>query len=327
MSVLCELVQALRKQSRTHQQHQRQRRLQHHQPALQQGRSRRRRPRPAAQSIRRIRTRRDPRRRHAKQNPRHHRQPKRKSNHRQRRAGMDRNDSAPRETPASAASAYPHKPPPAPPCRPAPASSKLSVSNCRMILPRIAPSAVRTDISVCRPMPRTSSRFAMFAHAISSTRPRIHISSRRCDAYSSCRCLNARPARRQHDMSLRQQLLVHAPMKTPCSAQRLPQQRAHLILQRPQRHARLHPPDDVEPIARSAREHTARSPAPAWTQSADNNPAACSTAGRRKIPAAQSPPPSPPSYSPRTCCQPPKRRPHTRAARSHNSSPRSSERP
>jgi hypothetical protein len=55
----------------------------------------------------------------------------------------------------------------------------LSVSNWRTILLRIAPSADRTDISVRRPMPRTSIKLAMLAQAISSTIPEIHISRRR----------------------------------------------------------------------------------------------------------------------------------------------------
>ncbi len=59
---------------------------------------------------------------------------------------------------------------------PNPESNKLSVSSCRTILPRAAPSADRSDISTLRAMPRTSSRFAMFAHATSRTSPAIHIS-------------------------------------------------------------------------------------------------------------------------------------------------------
>ena len=45
----------------------------------------------------------------------------------------------------------------------------LSVSNCRTMRPRPAPSAARTAISRCRAVARASSRFATFAHAISST--------------------------------------------------------------------------------------------------------------------------------------------------------------
>ena len=61
---------------------------------------------------------------------------------------------------------------------PASESSTLSVSSCRMMRPRPAPIAARTAISRLRPVARTSSRFATFAHAMSSTRPtapsRIH---------------------------------------------------------------------------------------------------------------------------------------------------------
>ena len=49
--------------------------------------------------------------------------------------------------------------------------SRLSVMSCRMMRPRPAPSAVRTAISVSRDDARTSSRFATFAHAMSSTNP------------------------------------------------------------------------------------------------------------------------------------------------------------
>ena len=66
------------------------------------------------------------------------------------------------------------------------ANSTLSVSSCWITRRRVAPSAVRTLISALRPMPRTSSRFAIFAHAISSTTPEIHISRCRFDPYCSC---------------------------------------------------------------------------------------------------------------------------------------------
>ncbi len=51
----------------------------------------------------------------------------------------------------------------------------LSVSICRISLNREAPSAIRIDVSDLRANPRTSTRFAMFAHAISSTSPTIAI--------------------------------------------------------------------------------------------------------------------------------------------------------
>ena len=56
-------------------------------------------------------------------------------------------------------------------------SSTLSVSNCRTSWPRVAPSDSRTAISRWRMKPRAISRFATFAHAISSTRPTIAIST------------------------------------------------------------------------------------------------------------------------------------------------------
>ena len=47
----------------------------------------------------------------------------------------------------------------------------LSVSNCRMILIRPAPSAERTANSCARAFERASSRLATFTHAISNTKP------------------------------------------------------------------------------------------------------------------------------------------------------------
>ena len=54
---------------------------------------------------------------------------------------------------------------------PRPARSTLSVSSCRTTRARVAPSATRTASSRPRAEPRASSRFAMFAHAIRSTKP------------------------------------------------------------------------------------------------------------------------------------------------------------
>ena len=50
------------------------------------------------------------------------------------------------------------------------ASSTLSISSCRTISPRLAPSAVRTAISLLRARARESSRLVTLAHAISRTR-------------------------------------------------------------------------------------------------------------------------------------------------------------
>ena len=57
------------------------------------------------------------------------------------------------------------------------ASSRLSISNCRMICARPAPIAMRTDISCDRTAARASSRLATFAHAISSTTATTPIST------------------------------------------------------------------------------------------------------------------------------------------------------
>ena len=57
------------------------------------------------------------------------------------------------------------------------ASSRLSASSCRTSRQRDAPIASRTAISRSRTLARASSRFARFAHAISSTRPVVASSS------------------------------------------------------------------------------------------------------------------------------------------------------
>ena len=50
------------------------------------------------------------------------------------------------------------------------------MSSCATICRRVAPSERRTAISIARPAPRASSRFAMFAHAMSSTIAVMHMS-------------------------------------------------------------------------------------------------------------------------------------------------------
>ena len=52
---------------------------------------------------------------------------------------------------------------------PAAAIASDSVSNCRTILPRAAPSAARTASSCCRCVPRASSRIDTLAHPINSS--------------------------------------------------------------------------------------------------------------------------------------------------------------
>jgi hypothetical protein len=49
------------------------------------------------------------------------------------------------------------------------ARTKLSVSICRMIRPRLAPKAMRSAISFVRVAPRTKNKFATLAHAINNT--------------------------------------------------------------------------------------------------------------------------------------------------------------
>src|SRR5207302_4037310 len=50
-------------------------------------------------------------------------------------------------------------------------SKALSVSSCRIMRPRVQPSAARTAISLWRFTPRASKRLATLAHAIRSTTP------------------------------------------------------------------------------------------------------------------------------------------------------------
>ena len=63
-------------------------------------------------------------------------------------------------------------------------STMLSVSTWLMMRPRDPPSAARMAISRLRPVARTSSRFATFAHAISNTKPTAPTSTN-----SDCRTL------------------------------------------------------------------------------------------------------------------------------------------
>jgi hypothetical protein len=51
------------------------------------------------------------------------------------------------------------------------ANTRLSVSNWRIIRPRLAPSAVRMTKSRCRALVRTSNKLATLAQAISNTKP------------------------------------------------------------------------------------------------------------------------------------------------------------
>ena len=66
---------------------------------------------------------------------------------------------------------------PKPSAPPTNARITLSVSICRTVRQRLAPSAVRIAISFCRAAARASSRFAIFAHAISNTNPTANSST------------------------------------------------------------------------------------------------------------------------------------------------------
>ena len=64
------------------------------------------------------------------------------------------------------------------------ASTRLSVSSCRINRHRPAPTAARTTISRARTDDRASSRLATLAHAISSTTTDAHISMSNVDLVS-----------------------------------------------------------------------------------------------------------------------------------------------
>ena len=81
-----------------------------------------------------------------------------------------------------------NKTPSAPPSA---ASTTLSVSNWRIRRLRSPPRAMRTAISGCRTAPRARRRFAMFAQAMSNTRPTMAISNHR--GFSNRSRRNERP--------------------------------------------------------------------------------------------------------------------------------------
>ncbi len=79
---------------------------------------------------------------------------------------------------------------PIPAMPPSVETTRLSVSNCRIKRPRLAPIARRTPISRRRPDARASSMFATFAHATSSTSPMptISPSATGWSTLSACGC-------------------------------------------------------------------------------------------------------------------------------------------
>ncbi len=149
-------------------------------------------------------------------------------------------------------------------------------------------------------MPRTSSRFAIFAHAIKSTSPGDPHQQMKVRRIVLLQGLDTRATRRQHHMHLRQCLLAllrreHLLLpQTPAAAPR------SLSPATAERHSRLHPPNDVKPVRLGIVDIGQHSPAPASSRSAGRNPVACSSNGHHKILAAQSPRPSPVWCSPRT---------------------------
>ena len=81
-----------------------------------------------------------------------------------------------RGMPAPELSVFPRKPRPIPARPPIHPSSKLSVSIWRISLDRAEPSAMRTDVSAFRFIPRASIRLATLAHATRSTSAEIESS-------------------------------------------------------------------------------------------------------------------------------------------------------
>ena len=55
--------------------------------------------------------------------------------------------------------------------------NRLSVRNCRMRRPRLAPTDMRTATSLARAVPRTSRRLATLTQETSSTRPTMPMST------------------------------------------------------------------------------------------------------------------------------------------------------
>ena len=68
-----------------------------------------------------------------------------------------------------------------PAAQPIPVSTRLSVKNCRINRPRLAPSAARMAVSALRRVARAKSRLATFEHAISKTSATAPSSSHRVD--------------------------------------------------------------------------------------------------------------------------------------------------
>jgi hypothetical protein len=80
--------------------------------------------------------------------------------------------------------------PSVPPRRP---STTLSTRRPRTIRPRLAPSAARTDSSLCRTSARTRSRFATLAQAMSITRPMVAMTTHSTsDTLPTTSCLSGR---------------------------------------------------------------------------------------------------------------------------------------
>ncbi len=95
----------------------------------------------------------------------------RKSRNAQRRVSNDQSGGRkPSTTGLSSCSVHVAKTSPA--TAPSAQRSTFSVSNCRNIRPRLAPSVSRTPISCWRVMPRASSRLATFVQAMSNTIPK-----------------------------------------------------------------------------------------------------------------------------------------------------------
>ena len=288
------------------------------------------RPRSAAQRIRGLGLRRDPRRRHAEQHARQQRQPERKSDHRQRRARVDRHILA-RPGNASISSmrapAYATASPATPPSAGEQHALRQQLPNDPGRASRPAPCAPTSPPSVPCRAPAADSQCSRTQSAAPA--PAIHISRCRLRRRTAPACLDARrpPASAPHATFGSSVLPCSRSKKSCACANDCRSSALTFCLQRSQRHARLHPPDDVEPVDFRVVHVRRIRHAPASTQSADRNPAACSTAGRHKTLRRNSHNRHRLRIHPERAAHHRRHRRRNRAATSRSSSPRSSARP
>ena len=113
---------------------------------------------------------------------------------------------------------------------------------------RLAPSAVRKQISERRPIPRASSRLAILAQAIRRTRRGDNHEQAKVGRVILLQVLDASAAGCEHDMDFREQRLPFPGGKSLALGERVAHHGAQLLLQGGQRDARLHAADHVQPL-------------------------------------------------------------------------------